>query len=74
MDADLLFVVGLVIAGFSFPSIVGAFSEGRPPRTAAILIMIGGGMIALAIYERPNAYTFATIPDAFVRVVGRYIN
>lgn len=73
MDADLLFVLGLVIAGFAFPSILSAFSEGRPPRTAAILVMIGGGMVALALYQRPNTYTFATIPDAFVRVVDRYI-
>jgi hypothetical protein len=74
MDADLLFVIGLVIGAFAFPSIVSAFSEGRSPRTAAILVMIGGGMVAIAVYDRPGAYTIATIPDAFVRVVGRYVN
>ena len=74
MDADLFFVVGIVIIGFAIPAILGAFTEGRAPRSAAILIMIGGSLIALAVYDRPNAYSFQTLPDAFVRVVGRYIN
>ena len=74
MDPDLFFVVGLVIAGLSAPAIVSAFTEGRGPRMALALIVIGGGMMAFAINDRPNAYSFDTIPDAFVRVIGRYIN
>lgn len=74
MDADLFFVVGIVIIGFSIPAILGAFTEGRAPRTAAILIMIGGSLIALAVYERPNTYSINAIPDSFVRVVGHYLN
>lgn len=74
MDTDLFFVIGIIVAGFAIPAIIGAFSEGRPPRAAAIMVMIGGGLIALAIYQRPNTYTVAGIPDAFVRVVGKYIN
>ncbi len=74
MDTDLFFVVGLVVAAFAFPAIVGAFSEGRPPRAAAILVMIGGVMIGVAVYQKPNTYTLDTIPDAFVRVVGKYVD
>ncbi|WP_420860172.1 hypothetical protein [Marivivens marinus] len=74
MDTDLFFVIGLIIAGFSIPPIIGALSEGRAPRTAAIAILIGGGLVALAVNERPGAYSVSEIPDAFVRVVGRYIN
>jgi len=74
MDADLFFVFGLIIAGFSFPSIVNSFSEGRGPRVAILLLVIGGGMVAFAINSQPGKYTFATIPDAFVRVVGQFIN
>ena len=74
MDTDLLFVVGIIVAAFAFPAIVGAYSEGRPPRTAAILVMIGGVLIGLAVYERPNTYSLKTTPDAFVRVLGRYVN
>lgn len=74
MDADLFLVVGIVIIGFAIPSILGAFTEGRAPRTAAILVMIGGSLIALAVYQRPAAYSFQTIPDVFVRVVGQFLN
>ncbi len=74
MDPDLFFVMGLIIAGLSAPSIVSAFTEGRGPRMAVVLLVIGGGMVAYAMTARPNAYSFETIPDAFVRVIGHYIN
>lgn len=74
MDTDVVFVAGLIIAGFSFPSIVGAFSEGRAPRTAALLLLLGGGMVAAAIYDKPGMYSLQTVPDAFVRVVGKAVN
>jgi hypothetical protein len=73
MDTDLFFVIGLVVAVFSIPSIVGAFSEGRAPRVAAIMVLIGGGLIALAVNEKPGLYSLSTTPDAFVRVVGRFV-
>ena len=73
MDPDLFFVVGIITLLFSIPSILGAFTDGRPPRAAAILIMIGGGLVGLAIYQRPNTYTFETVPDVFFEVIGRYV-
>ena len=73
LDTDLFFVIGLVILVFSFPVIISAMTEGRTPRSAAIMIMIGGGLVALAVYQKPNTYTLEGIPDAFVRVVGHYI-
>ena len=73
MDPDLSFVVGIVVLLFSIPSILGALTDGRAPRAAAIMIMIGGGLIGLAIYQKPNAYTFETVPDVFYDVIGRYI-
>ena len=74
MDSDLSFVIGLVVLVLSFPVLVGAYSEGRPPRAAAIMIMIGGGLVALAVWQRPGAYTLEGIPGTVVDVVGRYIN
>lgn len=73
MDTDLFLVIGLVIAAFAMPSVIGAFSEGRPPRAAAILVMIGGGLIILAVTQRPGGYSFADVPQAFARVVGAYL-
>ena len=72
VDTDLLFIIGLVVLVLAFPVIVGAFSEGRPPRSAAIMVLIGGGLIALAVWERPGAYSIGGIPDTFMRVVGSY--
>ena len=74
MDPDLYFVLGIIIGAFAIPAILSAFSEGRPPRAAAILIMIGGGLVALAVYSNPQSYTIEGVPEVFVRVVGKYIN
>jgi len=73
LDTDILFVIGLVVLVLSFPVIVGAYAEGRPPRTAAIMVLIGGGLMALAAWQRPGLYSIEGIPDAFVRVIGRFI-
>jgi hypothetical protein len=74
MDPDLLIVIGLVIGGFSVPSILGAIADGRVPRAAAIAVMVAGGLIVLAINENPDGYAINDIPDVFVNVVARYIN
>lgn len=74
MDADLMMVIGLVIGGFSVPSILGALTDKRVPRVASIAIMVAGGLIVLAIRENPGGYALADIPDLFVNVVGRYLN
>jgi hypothetical protein len=73
MTSELYLVIGLIIGAFSVPSILGAFSQGRVPRTAAIMVMISGGLIALAIHEKPGGYEIADIPQAFVNVVARYM-
>jgi hypothetical protein len=73
VNTDLIFVIGIVVLVLSFPVIVGAYAEGRPPRTAAIMILIGGGLVALAVWQRPGAYTLEGIPGTFVRVIGQYI-
>ena len=69
-----MLVIGLVIGGFSIPSIMGALADGRVPRAAAIAIMVAGGLVALAVKEKPSGYAINDIPDVFVSVVGRYIN
>lgn len=73
MQADLFFVIGLVVAVLAIPSIIGAFSDSRPPRAGAIMVMIGGGLIALAIWQKPSGYALGDIPDAFTRVIGHYL-
>lgn len=70
---DLMLVLGIVIVGFSIPSILGAFSDRRSPRTAAIAIMIGGGLILIAATQKPEGYSIEDVPAAFVRVVAYFI-
>ncbi len=74
MNPDLFFVIGIILIAFTIPAVISAFSDGRAPRSAAILVMIGGALIVLAIYKKPDGYAIADIPDVFVRVVQRYIN
>lgn len=70
MQHDLILVIGLVILGFTIPAIVSAFSDGRAPRVAAIMLLIGGGLVTIALTQKPNGYTLEDIPHAFTRVVG----
>lgn len=73
MNPDVMLVIGLIVAAFSIPPILGAFAEGRAPRAAAIMVLIGGGLIALAVSQKPGGYEINEIPDVFVRVVGQFI-
>ncbi|GKY86946.1 hypothetical protein [Sinisalibacter aestuarii] len=73
MQNDLFLVVGVIILVFTVPAIVSAFSEGRPPRIAAIMLLISGGLIAIALTQKPGGYSFEDIPQAFVRVIGHYL-
>ncbi len=73
MDLDLIFVLGCIITVFAVPAIVSAFSDNRTPRYPALIILIGVVMVGYAINGRPGAFTFETLPDVFMRVVGRYI-
>ncbi|MGC8201596.1 hypothetical protein ACP2AV_02715 [Aliiroseovarius sp. PTFE2010] len=74
MQTDLYFVLGLVVGILAIPAIFSAVSEGRVPRAAAIMVMISGGLIVLAVSQKPGGYALNEIPDVFARVVGHYIN
>jgi hypothetical protein len=73
MTPDTYFVLGIVIAGFSIPSIVSALSDRRAPRASAITVLIAGGLILFAMQSKPGGYSIEEIPDVFVRVVARYM-
>jgi hypothetical protein len=73
MTSDLALVLGIVIAAFSIPSILSAFSDRRAPRASAITILIAGGLILYAIQTKPDGYTLEDVPNAFIRVAADYI-
>jgi hypothetical protein len=72
MDTDLILVIGIIVLILAFPSLLSAYSESRVPRAGAILVLIGGVLIAVALTRHAAGYTFAEIPEIFVRVIGRY--
>jgi hypothetical protein len=74
MDYDLILVVGIVIGILAVPSLLGAYSENRPPRAAMVMFVVGGGLIVYALSQSPSGYSFAEIPGLFVTVIGRYLN
>lgn len=74
MDYDLALVIGLVVAVFSVPAVISALSERRAPRVAAIALIVGGGMAAWAITQKPGGYKINEIPDVIVKVVARYVS
>ena len=74
MDTDLYLVVGIVVCVLAIPSLLSAFVEGRPPRGGAILVLIGGVLVIVALTNHARGYSFSEIPDLFFRVLGRYIH
>ncbi|WP_436398227.1 hypothetical protein [Roseobacter sp. S98] len=73
MDPDLALVIGIVLTVLSFPTLVSALSERRPPRVGAIALVAGLGLIGYAMATVQGGYTVTGIPKVFMRVVNLYI-
>lgn len=73
IDSDVLLVGGLLIAAFAIPAGFSAFSEGRPPRAAAVALALGAVLVAVAVFQRPGGYSPDQIPAAFARVAARLL-
>lgn len=74
MDDELMFVIGTILCGFAIPSILSAMSDSRPPRAAAITLLVGGVLLVVAIGQRPGNFAIGDIPNVFLRVIGRYLH
>ena len=68
MDSDLLLVTGIILGVLSIPAMLNAYSDSRAPRLAAIVILIAGALIVVAVRMHPAGYTPAELPDVFARV------
>ncbi|MCU9839848.1 hypothetical protein OEZ49_18910 [Ruegeria sp. WL0004] len=73
MDADSLFVAGLVLAAISIPAAVTAYSEGRRPVFGVVSMVVSAGMMIYASRLRPGGYALDDIPEVFFGVVARMI-
>lgn len=74
MNTDLYLVIGLTLGALAIPSMVAAYSDRRAPILGAVILLIGIGLVVLAVARRPGGYPPADIPQAFYRVIGQLIN
>ncbi|MEE4117963.1 MAG: hypothetical protein V2I65_03000 [Paracoccaceae bacterium] len=74
MDPDLFFVIGLLVGLLSIPALISAFSESRPPRAAAIMVMISIVLILLAVLQKPGGYDIGEVPGIVAGVVADLVN
>ncbi len=73
MSNDQLLVIGIIICALAIPSLLAAYSESRPPRAGAIMVLIGGVLLTIAITQKPGGYKFDQIPHLFVQVIADVI-
>ena len=74
MDTDLYLTIGIILGLLTLPSLLNAWTEGRPPRLGAILLMVSIILIVVALTQRPSGYTFGEVPQAMLKVFGRLFN
>lgn len=74
MDTDLYLTVGIILGLLTLPSLLNAWTEGRPPRVGAIILMVSVILIAIALTQRPSGYAFQEIPGTMLKVFGRLVN
>jgi len=74
IDPDYILVIGMVIGLLAIPALIGAFSESRTPRAAAIMVLLSAGLVSVAVLQRPNTYTVKNAPEVFMKVVGEVVN
>lgn len=72
-QTDYMLVIGLVIGLFAIPAAVSALSDSRPPRVAAISVLVAGGLIVFALVSKPGGYAVNDIPQAVTRVVAAIV-
>ena len=70
MDPDVLLILGLTLACFSVPSMLAAHAERQPPRLGMVMLMLGGGLVLLALTTRPGGYSLQEVPQALLRVLA----
>ena len=73
MEPDTALVIGLLLAAFSIPAIVSAWSDRRTPRVSALTLLVAFGLVLVALRSADPSYTFADIPEAFTRVAAKWL-
>ncbi len=74
MNNDQILVIGIILCALSLPSLLAAYSENRAPRTGAIMLLVGGVLLVVALMRKPTGYSFDEIPHIFVSVIAGLLN
>ena len=74
MSVETTLVIGMVLSVFSLVAILNAWIEHRPPRTAAIMVMISGGILVTAMLKAEDRLQWRDIPDSFIAVVAKILD
>lgn len=74
MDTDLFLTIGVLLAILTLPSLLSAWTEGRPPRVGAIMLLVAAGLIVFAVSGRPGGYTLAEVPRVMLAVAARLLH
>lgn len=74
MNPDTALVVGMVLSVLAIPAIVSAMSDGRSPRVAAVVAVIGAGCVIFALQAKPSGYHWSDIPNVVYGELGRLLN
>ena len=73
MDTDLLLTIGIILMVLTLPSLLAAWTQGRPPRFGAVMLIVGALLVVLAVTNRPSDYTVNQVPDIMLNVFARYL-
>ncbi len=74
MTADLLLAAGVILGILSVPAMVSAFVNERPPRRAAIALMIAIGLVVLAGLLKPEGVSLEGVARSFARLIAAIIH
>ncbi len=73
MTPDSALVFGLILIFVSFPALISAWSDGRPPRASSLTLLLVFGLILFAVQTAEPGYTLAAIPEVILRVVASWL-
>ena len=73
MSNDFFLVLGTMILALGFPSLISAFSSGRRPTMAILLLVLGSALVSWAIIQTPGGYSFEELPRVFTQVFAKII-
>jgi hypothetical protein len=74
VNTDLFLTLGVIILVMTLPSLLNAWTEGRPPRIGAIAIIVAAILISIAVTQKPSGYTFREVPGVMMKTIRGAFN